>query len=813
MQQFIHDLRYAVRQLRRAPGFAATVSLTLALSVGVATAVFCVIDTVILQPLPYEHPGRILAIDSISRSGYTQPASWPSYADERKQNRSFSALAGYTDYNSYSVETPSNGPVLLDAVRSSDNFFDVFGVRPLLGRTYLSGEEEEGKNNIAVLSYDAWQKYFSGDRNILNRAVKLDGKEFTVIGVMPAGFRFPLSLQDAIYTPMHLDKSWMMSRGNHWLRTIARLKDGVTIEQAQADLSHVFADLGKAYTTDEGRTVHLMPLAQSVTRRTSGPLWTLLGAVLAVLAIGCVNVAGLLLARGVRREREMAMRTAIGAGRMRLVRQVLTEGLLLAALGALGGVVMAWAMLNLMRAFLIHALSRGADIQIDWVVLGAAIAGAVVASLAASLYPALRMAGADPNRALKAGGSAVGAGRSQHRLRSGFVITQVALTLVLMVVAGMLIRLVTRYRHADLGFDPAHILTSDINLSPARYQGRDVVADFYRPLFNRVAQIPGVRAVGVISLLPIQNWGSNSDIHIAGQPPYPPNQEMLAENRMVSTGYFDVFGIPLRRGRMLSPSLDRADNPSPAVVVNERFVRKFVPGKLDPVGQRIDDADKEANWTRIIGVTGNIRQDIYEPPLAERDWLIDSIPLSDQASQLSGMSLVIRVDGDPALIAPALRKVLHEIDPTVPFKEAVTMTDVVSETLVFERMESWLFSIFAALALALALVGLYGLVSHEVDQSARDIGVRMAFGASRRRILGMVLRRVAWMLAAGTAAGLVLTLFARRIIGLVIHFEAQKEAGGFILLALMLLAAGLLAALIPAVRAASIEPVRALRAE
>jgi predicted permease len=806
------DLKYALRQLRRAPGFAFTVVLTLALSVGVATAVFCVIDTVILRPLPYAQPDKIVSVESRSPSGYTQPASWPSYVDERAQASAFAALAGYADYFSYTVETPSNGPVLLDSVRSTDNFFQVFGVHPILGRTFLPGEEQEGKNDIVVLSYDAWQNYFGGDASILNRAVKLDGRAFTVIGVMPAGFRFPVNKRNAIYTPMHLDKPWMNGRGNHWLRTVGRVKDGTTQAQAQADLAHVFSNLGKAYSTDKGRTVKLEPLADSVVGKTKGPLWTLLGAVLAVLAIGCVNIAGLLLGRGVRREREMAMRVAIGAGRGRLLGQVLTEGLLLAILGASVGVLLAMTMLSLMRAFLIKALERGAEIQMNWTVLGAAIAVAVVASLAASMYPALRLSGVDPNRALKSGGSA-GTQRGQHRLRSGFVIAQVALTLVLLAVSGLLIRMVMRYRNADLGFNPAQILTADINLSPDRYQGRDEIADFYQPLFSRVAQIPGVRAVGVINILPIQNWGSNSDIHIAGQPPYPPNQEMLAEGRMVSMGYFDVFGIPLRRGRMLSQSLDRPENPSSAVVVNERFQSKFLPNGPDVVGQRIDDADKEANWTRIVGVTGNVRQDIYDAPLAERDWLIDAVPVAERAANISSMTLVMRVDGDPMSVVPALRAAIHNIDPTVPFKTPLTMTDVISETLAFERMESWLFGIFASLALALAMVGLYGLISHEVEQSRRDIGVRMALGATRNLILGMVLRRVALMLLAGTAVGLVLTLFARRLIGMVIYFEAQKEAGGFLLVALLLMAAGLLASLIPAARAASVEPMQALRAE
>ena len=809
----VQDLRYAVRQIRRAPGFALTVALTLALSVGVATAVFCVIDTVILRPLPYAHPERIVSIQSISHSGYTQPASWPSFRDERAQAHAFAALAGYNDFFQATVETPNSGPVLLDTVHSTDNFFQVFGVPALLGRTYLPGEEQDGKNEIVVLSYEVWQSYFGGNRNVLNQAVKLDGRDYTIVGVMPAGFRYPLSMRNVIYTPRLLDKPWMQNRGSHWMRTIARIKDGVTFEQAQADLQHVFADLARAYpNTDAGRTVHLQLLAQSVVSKSRGPLWTLLGAVLAVLAIGCVNIAGLLLARGVKREREMAMRAAIGAGRARLIRQVLTEGVLLALLGATGGVLLASGMLDLMRLFLIKALARGADIHMNWPVLGAGVAVAVAVSLAASLYPALRLSSLDPNRALKSGGN-TGADRAQHHLRSGFVITQIALTMLLLVVSGLLIRVVTRYRHVDLGFDPNHIMSTSLNLTPTRYEGRDAIANFFAPLAERVRQIPGVRAVGLISILPIENWGSNSDIHIAGQPPNPPQQEMLAEQRLVNTGYFDVFGIPLHRGRMLSPALDPPGNPSVAVVVNDAFVKKFIPAGLDPTAQRVDGSDKPEEWTRIVGVVGNVRQNIYEPPLAEMDYLIDSEPVKDRADKLNGMELVLRFDGDPGPIIPALRNAIHEVDPTVPFKTATTMTEVVSETLVFERMESWLFGIFAGLALLLALVGLHGLVSHEVEQSSRDIGVRMALGASRQRVLGMVMRRVAWMLAAGTAAGLILTFFARKLIEIVIHFEAQREAGGLALMALLLVTVGLLAALLPAARAASIEPMQALRTE
>jgi predicted permease len=810
------DIGYSLRQMRKAPGFALVVVLTLSLGLGAAAAVFSVIDAVLLRPLPFAHQERLVYPFMMAKTGGSLPASYLSYLDERAQLKTFAAMAGYSTLDDINLQAAS-GPVSLRAVKGTDNFFDVFGVKPVLGRTYLPGEDQPGKDNVAVLSYEVWKTYFNGAAEIVGKTVSLDGTPYTVIGVMPAGFRFPLGARNAIYTPLHAREAWKKARGMHWLRTVGQIKPGVTIVQAQADIDSTMLNLARAYPAQEaGHTVRLIPLAVQQSSlnsgaKASGPLGILALACLALLGIACVNVAGLLLARGVRREREMALRAAIGAGRKRLIRQMLSESLVLSFAGLGGGLLVGWVLLRAMNLFLVGSLARGSEVKLNLVAVAVALLLSTVTSVVASLAPAIRLSGTDPNRALRAGAGA-GTGRGQHRLRSAFVITQVALSLVLLVVSALLLRNLEQTLKTDVGFDASRILSVHITLSPGEYQGRDPIGAFYNPLVEKVEHLPGVRAAGLIDNLPIEEWGDGYEIHITGQPPYPPNQAMGAETRYVSPGYFDAMGIKLTAGRPLTASLDRPENAAGTMIVNQALKRKFFASGGDPVGAHIDDADKASDKSGIVGVATDIRQDLFQPPMPEMDWLMDEVPLANRMASLGSMFLMVRTDGDPAALIPSLRGVFQQVDPTAPFK-AVPMTEVVSDQTNFEQFEGWLFGIFATFALLLAVIGLYGLIQHEVELRTREIGIRMALGSTRVLVLGRVLRRVAGLMLAGALVGLVLTAALRRVLSAVIEIHAAHDAllvGGIVGALVM---TGMLAGIAPARKAAALQPMDALRME
>ena len=800
----MQNLSYALRMIRKNPGFAFVVIATLALTVALGTTVFSVLYAVFIQPLPYHQPDRIVALRTISPQNFLQPASYPEFLDWRRDARSFSALAAYSTYGSVNFQTGGNS-IELHSVSTSDNFFDVFAVKPALGRIFQPGEEQPGRNFVTVLSHEVWQNQFGGRPDALGSKVKLDGLIYTVIGVMPAGFRFPINQTDAIYLPLHMRENQRTGRGNHWLPTVARLKDGITPQAAQAEMSSVLNQLGHIYPDSRGRRVKLIDLASFTVSNTGAALHLLVYAVLALLAIGCVNIAGLLFARGVRLQREAAMRSVLGAPRFTLIRQFLTESLLYALAGGVLGVALAYALIEATKVLLVASLARGVDVQLNLPALAASLLIATVTSLLAGLFPAIRVSGASMNLALRSG-SRTSADRSQQRLRAAFVITQVALALVLLVTAGLLFRQLSGLFHTPLGFNPDHILTAEIDLSPGAYEKRDVLANFYTPLLERVRAIPGVRAAGLIQLVPVQSYGWNSDVHIAGQPPAPPNEERLAEYRLLTPGYYSVFGLHVLRGRSFDIARDTPSSQRVAIV-NAAFVKRFIPPGQDPIGKTIDDDGT------IVGVVPNVRQSIYEPEMAEMDIPISQIPSTVSLQFIQSMSLVVNTAGKPEAITADLRRVFHQLDPTLPFRTPETMTDSVSKALTFERLENWLFGSFAALALLLATVGLYGLISHEVEVSTRDIGVRVALGATRTRILSLIYRSVGLMFLTGTVIGLSVTWAVRQLISsvTVIRLENSVLAIAAIVAAFSLIV--LLAASLPARRAATIQPMEALRTE
>ncbi len=625
---------------------------------------------------------------------------------------------------------------------------------------------------------------------------------------MPASFRFPVGVPDVVYTPMRGTADIRKARHDHWLQVMGRLKPGVTPQQAQADMNRVLANLGRAYPdSDRGRTALVVPFTRYVTGEDQRQvLWIMAAGVAFVLLIACVDVAMMLLSRAVSRQREMAVRTALGASRARIVKQVLMESVVLGMMGAALGLLLSLAITKGMAHFLTTSFERGADVQLNFAVLGAAILLALISSVLFGIAPARALAWTDPNRSLKSGGNA-GTSRADYRLRSVFVVSQVALSLMLLVCTCLVLVHLWQLQHVDFGFTTDHVITLEINASPGEYAGKDLDAVLYRPLTEKLQAIPGVKAVGYNRLVPLLSWGWNSSVEIVGKPPDPVEHERLAEVRTVSPGWYQSMGVRLLRGRNFDNALDTPKSQQ-VCIVNQKFVDTFFPGE-DPIGQQLKSKPNIA----IVGVVSNFRQAADQPPMAEMDFPMSQVSLADSSDALNIMELFVRTDLPPDSVVPQIRQALHEVAPTVPFRTPETMDDALGDALVFNRMQGWLFSIFAAIALMLALTGIYGVLSQEVNLQTRDIGVRVALGADRLRIVRLVLRRAAMLLSVGIVAGVIGSVASRKLLASMIPIQGAHEVTTVALLAVGLAVVGLVASLIPAKRAASVEPMKALRSE
>ena len=813
MTTILNDVRFALRQLRKSPGFTITAILTLALGIGATAAMFSVIDAVLLHPLPFNGVDRITRINMKAAANYSQPASWQEYQDIRRLATAFSVVAGVGNSGGVTL-TQGKDAIYLHAVQGTDNFFQLFGVRPVLGRTFLPGEDQTGKNQVAVLSYSVWQQYFGGRKNVIGEYIHLDGLPYTVIGVMPAGFRFRFDTRDVIYTPLQLSPDQIKSRGSFWLPVWGRLKPGVTYSQATADMNHVLNELGKQFPEhDKGKTAQVVPIVDWLHTNPSGhsdrpELWTLLAAVFAVLLIACTNVAGLLLARGILRERELAVRTALGAGRRRIVIQMLTENVLLGIGGGIGGVILGELLLVAMQQFLEKAFALGGNAHMNFAVLAATFVVSLLASVAAGLVPAWRAAHIDPNHALKSGAN-TGTTRQQHQLRAGFVVVQVALSLMLLVCSGLLLLGLRGMLQTDVGFNPKNLLTLEVDIPSGDYKSTGFVQGLVQPLEARVQQIPGVTAVGSNDLLPILQNGSNSDIALVGKPEDPIDKQRLTEMRFVSPGYFAAMQLPILKGRDFT-SQDGAKTQQVAIV-NDAWVKEFLNSNEDPLAQAFKGDPGDGN-TAIVGVARSGRQNLFERANAEADFPLTQMP-QEWLAFIPQFYLFVRTSMPPTSIVPQLRNALHEVAPNVAFRTPETMEQVLSDALVTSRMLSWLFGLFAAIAAMLTAIGIYGLLSQEVASRTRDIGVRMALGATRVGVAQLVLSRVGVLLIVGIGAGLTGVFLIRRVLIAVLTVQFHQDIWAIVAIAVGLGAIGLISAVIPARRAASIDPMQALRSE
>jgi predicted permease len=814
MSGLLQDLRYALRQLRKSPGFTTVAIITLALGIGATAAMFSVVDAVVLRPLPYNNVARIVDVQTGSASGSPAPISWPAYLDMRKLNSSFEALAGYEDYWGMTLATGKQTQYL-NVTQGSDNFFEVFGVHPLLGRTFLPGEDRLGRNDVAVLGYDVWRQTFNADPGVVNRVVRLDGRPYVVIGVMPAGFRFPFRKPNLIYIPMHVRPHWDTDWGTNWLLTVGRLKPEVTIQQAQAEITHVMQEIGLQHpATNKGWSAQLIPIATALhaTRTGSSELsevGVMLGAVFAVLLIACANVAGLLLARSISREREMSLRVAVGAARSRLIRQLLVENALLGLLGAGAGLLLASGLLSTMKIFLAHAFMRGANIQLTISVISITLTAGVLSSIAAGLIPAWRASRASPSQSLTSGVK-VGPSRRQRDVRAGFVVVQISLSFVLVVLSGLLLFTLQRMLQTNLGFSTKNLLTLGINIPSGDHKGT-YVSSFMEPLEQRVRNLPGAAAAGFIDQMPVVGYGSSWTPHIVGQAPDPPDRERLAETRSVTSGYFEAMRLRIVQGRNFSSQ----DTPSSQAVaiVNEAFVKEFLTSGQDPLAQAFQQGSGRPNIA-VVGVAHDVRQNLFDQGRPEIDFPFSQ--LSHEAQQNVGslsVALLVRTTVPTTSIVPQLRKALLEVAPTVAFQTPETMDAVLDDALITNRMQGWLFGIFAGIALLLAVIGIYGLLMQDVTSRIRDIGVRMALGATRLAIAQTLIKRVSLLVGMGLSCGVLGTILLRHVIASVLVIQFERDGAVIAVLVVLMAMVGLLAALIPACRAAKVDPMVALRYE
>jgi len=805
MGTFIQDLRYAVRTTLRAPGFSFVVITALAIGIGVNTAIFSVVNSVLLRPLAYGDPDRIVMVwmDNKRMKVSEDIHSYPNYVDYRDQNQTLEQLAAYSGVSMNLIG--AGEPERVIGSMTTANLFDVLRVDPLLGRPYSVEEEQPGRDAVVVLSYSFWQRRFGGDKNILGQSISLSDRARTVIGVMPPGFKFPH--KDAeFWAPLAIDPERRGFRGAFGYYAVGRLKPGVTLDQAQADMSSIADNLERQYPNIlEGYGANVVPLHRQVVGSVQPALLILLVAVSLVLLIACANVANLLLARAASREREIAVRSALGAGRARLVRQLLTESLLLAITGGALGLLLAYWGLRSLIAIAPADVPRLNEIGIDWRVL---VFTAVVSLLTGVLFgiaPALQSSKTDLNEALKEGGRSSTSARGR-RLRSALVVTEIALSLLLLTGAGLLARSFERLQSVDLGFRADHLLTMNLQLSRTRYQGKQG-AEFYRQLIERVQGLPGVVSAGATTAIFIGTLPNSSNFTIEDRPPMAASEQIEAPIDFVTPGYFRAMGIPLLMGRELTEQDDGSRQP--VALINKTFADRFWPDQ-DPTGKRFKfgDATSDDPWLTIVGVVGDVRRTGYDSAVRCESFL----PYT-QRSFMGFMTLVVRTSTEPSSIIPIVREQVTEIYSDQPISHIMTMDQMLGEMTAQRRLNLVLFAILAGVALLLAVIGIHAVMSYSVAQRTHEIGVRVALGARAAQVVGLVIRQALALTVVGVTFGLVGAFLLTRLMTSLLYEVSATDPAVFMIAPLAMASVAIASCVIAARRATSVDPIVALRWE
>jgi len=797
------DVSYAVRVLRKNPAFTATAVLTLALGIGANSAIFSVVNAVLLRPLPFRDSGQLVLVFSTAKNGNRYDVStYPDYADWRDQNRSFSDMAAYA--NRSMTLGIGDESLVAQGKRVTTNIFEVLGVQPVLGRAFRPEENQPGSSNVVILGDRFWQRQFARSPNVVGQAIRINEEPYTIVGVMPPTFQ--IDDWERFYVPLPIDPS----RGHGFLRVVGRLRPGVSLQQAQSDVSLIAERLARIYPkNNQGVSVNLMSLTAGLVGEVRFGFYLMLGVVAVVLVIACANVAGLMLARGATRQRELAVRSALGAGRGRLARQLLTESLLIAAAGGLLGLLIANGTARVLATVLSEQFQvpRVVETSMDLSVLLFTITVAAATGLIFGAFPAFASASPDLNDALRdTSRSATGA--RAPRVRRGLVVLETALALVLLAGAGTLLKTFLSLRATHPGFETSHVLALDLWLPQPRFAQRDVRARFYDDALRRVQALPGVRSAAFVADLPLNGGTDSQGFHIVGRPDAAPGKTYSAGFNIATAGYFETMGIPVRAGREFADT-DRATTAG-VIVINETAARRFWPGE-SPLGHQIDlPLSRNTSMVlTVVGVTGDVRHvGLAVPPRPE-------IFVNSMQSLLpwSWLVLVVRAHGEPAPLAESVKAALHEVNANVPIERASTLDDVVARSIVGPRIYTFLLGTFAALAVMLAAIGLYGLISYTVSQRTHELGVRVALGAARPEIVRLVLGQGLRLAAAGAVVGLVGAFATTRLVASLVKDVEPNDPVTFTLVTIILLAAALLAAYLPARRAARVDPMVALRAE